>query len=293
MKPEAWPKNQQALIMRVLMNRYHTGAPEVFLSGMQTSDAQAVLACRTEAEDPMVVVAKPIDVLSSRIHFSWIALTIDSMTPEMQPFFVGILPPQIAAPLSRLIKNYSPVMVSENAKTYFAEILYQKLGASHVLPSALLPQTSLSFLGNYTKVQLVEIIDYLGLYDLAQEVRTILDPKVLKGIFQLLSHKKQQFVRVGLHHKEKLTTAPIGLKFWEGDKEALDKILHKRGLQRLGNALAGQHEDLLWHISHCLDTGRAKLLMNSCPNAEIPGISSALTQQVLSVDNFLKKTGVE
>lgn len=282
-------KAQRALMTRVLMNRYYQGAPTLFLEGVSPQVSKEVLDCQTNAENPSDAIVQPNAAITAGIHYSWLAPVLQSFSPAMQTLLLAALPESLSVPLCPILHTSVSLALSENIKPYFLSLLYRKLGALEVLPIGFLPESPLAFLADYSKSQLIELIDFLGLYDLSDEIRQIVDTKVLKMIYRLLSAKQLQFLHVSLHQKEKLSTQPIGLKQWKGDAAELESVLHRRGLLRLGYALSGQHPDLLWHIKHRLDTGRGHLLASHYSKKEIPGVSVALLQQVLSVINFLTK----
>ena len=285
-------KAHRALMTRVLMNRYYQGAPGAFLEGIPAQAAQEILDCQTNAEKPSQAIVQPAEAISSGIHYSWLAPEVQSFSPAMQTLLLAALPESISAPLCQLLHASVSMSMPRVVKPYFLGLLYRKLGALEVLPTGFLPESPLSCLAEYQKPQLIELIDFLGMYDLSEEIRQIVDTKVLKMIYQLLSVKQQHFLRVSMHQKERMSTPPIGLKQWKGDAAQLEKVLHRRGLLRLGYALSGQHPDLLWHITRRLDTGRGHLLASHYSKKEVPGISTALLQQVLSVINFFTKMSV-
>lgn len=277
------------IMMRVLLNRYHQGSPEAFLGGISKEDSKQVTTLDITSQDVAQALRQPKDVLQ-KIHYSWVAPSVQQFSKGMQVLIISALPKGSSSSLSKILKVTPSVKPpSIPVRLFLINLLCSKLKIEEVLPPAYLPQTSLSTLANFKKSQLIELIDFLGLYDLAEEIRQIVDKKSLKNIYGCLSIKKQHFLRICLHQKEKLTTTRIGLERWQGDCKQLERILHRRGIVRLGYALSGQHPDLLWHIVHRLDTGRGNVLKKYWSKDEIPGVTSALTQQVLSLMNFFKK----
>jgi hypothetical protein len=126
------------------------------------------------------------------------------------------------------------------------------------------------------------------MHDLSESIRHIVDKNQLKAIYNCLSPRKQQFLRMCLHQKEKITAPKLEIGRWDGDKKKLEQILHKRGLLRLGKALCGQHPQFFWYITRTFDTGRGAALARYYQEEPIPEISPLLIQQVLSLINFLK-----
>ncbi len=277
------------MFLRVLMNKYHQAAPEALLSGLPPEQAQAVLNVDNNSQDVSQAVIQSKEIVK-HIHYSWLVPIIEGLSPQMQPLFLSSLPSVSSQQLSKILKKpLHSTPLSPAVRLFLVNQLYAKIKPIDVLPVSYLPQTSMTVLLNYKKLELVELIDFLGLYDLAEEIRHIVDKRYLKAIYNGLSIKKQHFLRICLHHKEKLLPPRLGLEKWKGDSRELEKLLHQRGLIRLGKALAGQHPDLVWHLSHRLDTGRGRLIQKYYAKEEIPGITQALIQEILNLLNFFRK----
>ena len=89
-----------------------------------------------------------------------------------------------------------------------------------VLPIPYLQKSLMTPLLFLSKKQLITLIDYLSLYDLAFELKHIVD-------------KKEKSLRL---------------------------LMHKRGVFRFSIALSSQSKELIWHIIHRLDKGRGGML---------------------------------
>ncbi|MBA2728569.1 MAG: hypothetical protein H0U49_10415 [Parachlamydiaceae bacterium] len=187
---------------------------------------------------------------------------------------------------SPLVEEPAPAV-----QNFLFSLLFDKLKFSSVQPAAFLAETALTPLLGLSKSQLIELIDYLGIYDLAQELRQIVDKSVIKNVNNALSVKKQRFLKICMHQKEKISVAKLGLINWQGDGPQLVRVLHRRGLLRLGGALSGQDPDFIWYIIHRLDSGRGNIVEKSYSKKEIPLTSSSLVMQVLGAINFIKKMG--
>jgi hypothetical protein len=98
-----------------------------------------------------------------------------------------------------------------------------------------------------------KVIRYLGLHDLAHEMRQIIDTKELKRIFQALSKKEGDYLNQLMLHREPLVLERLFLKNWGGSRETLGKLLDQRGAVRLGLVLFNTSESLSWYLTHALD----------------------------------------
>ena len=126
------------------------------------------------------------------------------------------------------------------------------------------------------------------MYDLAEGIRHIVDRKKLKAIYLCLSHREQAFLRICLHKKEKLAAPKLDIDKWDGSREMLHRVLHRRGMLRLGKALSGQERHFVWHLVHLLDTGRGNIILQYYAEQPVAGVTPLLIQQVVSVINFIK-----
>ncbi len=279
---------KSAIMLRVLINRFHQGAPEALLKGLPAAEAEHVLVHTISLNEASQVMAKP-SVFLKDIHYSWLQPVLETFSFSLQPMLISALPAESAASLSRLMNCPLLKPASEVSKEFLLSSLCRKFMEKAPLPVSFLPETFASRLALMSKWQLIELIDFLGIYDLAEELRHIVDKVLLKAIYKCLSMKKQHFLRICLHQKEKLKAAKIGLINWKGDEVQLERLLHRRGLLRLSYALSGQSQDLMWHIIHRLDVGRGQIIKKNYSNKEVPGVTTFLSLQVLNTFNYLKK----
>lgn len=277
------------IMLRILLNRYHQESGlENFLRGQPQELVQNVLSQDVHSNDPSLAFTRPEEVLS-KIHYSWIAQAFGTIPQEMQPLMLSLLP----EPQKELVGKSLNIPIKQKTlppqlRSFLLYRFMPALKRDHVLIPEFLPKSPFRPLLELKKGEMVEVIDLLGIYDLAYEMRHIVDNKTIKNIYQNLTPNKQKFLRSVLHQKEKLQTPRLHLDKWNGDTKVLDNQLHQRGMLRLGKALSGQHPDLIWHIVHGMDTGRGKIIMRHLSTEEAAGITTILTQQVINVLNFIK-----
>ena len=129
---------------------------------------------------------------------------------------------------------------------------------------------------------------YLGLHDLAFEVRQIVNRNDLRNIYACLNPKQFYYLKICLNQKDKIISPKLQIDPSQFDKKKLKQILHLRGLSRLGGALCGLPYDLVWTIAHQLDSGRGLILMNHYKAEADAKVASLLKHQVINLMNFLK-----
>jgi len=278
---------KSSLLFKVLLNHFHPGTGESFLKNLPPNEPKEILKQPTTSVETAAALSWPQELIK-RIHYSWLAPIIQQFPLLVQTSIVGSLTDYQSSGLKKLLKiNTFPAELSPPIKTFLLFYLFQKWQPTEAIPIQYLPPSPLTPLLDLSKNELVEIIDFLAIYDLAESIRHIVDKTNLKAIYLCLSRQQQQFLRLCLHKHEKIAAPKLEIEKCR-DPETLKTILHRRGLARLGKALCGQSPRFVWHIIHTLDTGRGGAITQYYQQEEIPRITSLLAQQVLSVINFLK-----
>ncbi len=270
-------------MLRVLINRYNSKAGNALLKFLPKEESQAVTALDIRSTDLTPMIQQPHKSLA-KIHYSWIQPLLEKFPEQLRPVVISSLTPEQIAGL----KVASPLGLSDFVKTFILNQVYDLLKIDEHFPIEYLPETELSLLAQWTKPQLVNLIDFLGLYDLASEVRHIVNRNYLKNIYTCLTPKQFHYLKVCLHQKEQIISPKLGIDPTKQDCPRLKQVIHRRGLVRLGKALCGQHRDLIWHMAHTLDMGRGNLLLKEYQPEALPKITPILKQQVLNLINFLK-----
>lgn len=284
---------KKAIMLRVLLNSFQKGSLEPYLRTLPEQLGQSIRELDIPSDDPKAALEQPINKIA-RIHYSWLEPHIKKLPKDVGEVMVESLPqPQRSRLFNNLGFSHPSKELSHLVKTYLIDELYQLLpGTQKVLPLEYLPKNGLSELAHWKKDELVELVSFLGLHDLAEDLRQIVDKKRLSLLYQCLNTKEQQYLRLCLQHRERISTPSLGLDRWSGSCEKLRSALQSRGLVRLGRALSGEHPDVLWHISHVFDRGRGQTLLKYFSTKKISGVTLILSQQVQNLMNILKKKSV-
>ncbi|MBS0624434.1 MAG: hypothetical protein JSS32_00090 [Verrucomicrobia bacterium] len=221
--------------------------------------------------------------LLEHVHWSWFLPTLKTYSEREQKLFLSSMSPLAAQNIGQSL-NLSPPFeeISETARSYLRQILQNSLIAykGQLLPVDYLPSSPLKKLLNLSKKDLTRLIDLLSLYDLAAELRQIVETKILKKIYSFLNEEEKKRLKQIASNKEPFPVARLSLERWDGSEETLRVHLHRRGLARLGLALSGQDPDLIWYICHQLDIGRGNALFKLCASEPTPGISEAMIREI-------------
>lgn len=221
--------------------------------------------------------------LLEQVHWSWFLPTLKSYPEKEQILFLRSLGGLIEQNLRReLSLSSEEENISESGRIFMRQILIHSLVGDEekLLPPDYLPPSSLNALLKCSKNKLISLIEKLSLYDLAHELRQIVETKILKKIYSLLKEEEKKSLKSISAKTEPYPVARIGLDRWDGTEETFRLALHRRGIARLGAALSGQDPDLIWYLCHQLDIGRGTALHKFCAKEAVPGISEWVIRQI-------------
>lgn len=276
------------LMLRVLINRYHKGSSETLLKGLPEGDAKAISDLKTNAKTIDPAVHTPKQQLQ-KIHYSWLFPLFNELPEPQRPYFLAALPEKQAMGIRQLLKlEIEPLTPTPLAQRFLLSQFLTKFLATEKTPKEFLPDSKFTPLLSLSKHQLVQLIAYLGIRDLGEEMRQIVDKNRLKQIIHLLITREQNYLKKCLASKARMPSLRLGLDKWDGKKETLMRMIQKRGLIRLAQALSGQDPELVDHLCQHLDTGRGKILKKYCLDKEIPTTTARLTTQVTQLIKLME-----
>ncbi len=277
------------LILRVMLNRYlagQTNAVQVLPKDLQ----ETVTSQTLESDDINCLLSHPINILS-KIHYSWLIPKFKDLSKREQILFLATIPESLSSTLSNVLQLDIPsITVSNTMKQFILYQCMQNIKFDDILPLEYLPTTEMKEVAQLDKKDLLKLIDFLGLYDLAEEIHHIVDKKILEKIYKCITEKQHAFLRDCMHRKEKLISQALKLEVWDGDCQKLTRLLHHRGIVRLGYALSGEKKEIAWYTTHVLDTGRGEKLSRYIHKEGIAGVTPTLKKHVKKVLNFIKKS---
>ena len=244
-------------ILNVLLNRYEISEKKELLKFLP-SKFQEELSAQDLPFSAIAPLLFQHQHTLEKLHYSWLEEPLKIFPDEIKALLISSLLPFQRKGLQADFKVFT--FLPSSIKNFFKTKVFQFLKIESVLPVEFLPQSELAILLQMDKEKLVEIIDFLGLYDLAAHVRKIVNPNHLKKIYTALSPKEFHFLKLCINAKEKLSSPPIEIDIAKSSPAAIKKNIHKRGLARLARALSEEHQDFVWHLAHTLDRGRGKIL---------------------------------
>jgi len=283
--------NTKSLMMlKVFLNRYHEKNSKDFTALLPAEDSQALAKIQIDFNEPNTILWD-FEKKVGMIHYSWYAPIFKKIPAHEASWMLQVLPRKSAVKLQQVCQiPYTAVTLSPFARAFASHYLWKQIEDPAILPLEFVPQTALSALMLYSREQLLEIIDLLGVYDLTERVRHIVDKNGLKSVYSSLKPLELQFLHHCLNQQNKIVVSPLKLNDWDGDSQKLRQKLHRRGLSRLGYSIKEESSHFLWYFVRKFDTGRAALLQHCFKEEEIPKkVRGELIQQLLNLVNFRNK----
>ncbi|MGM0439799.1 MAG: hypothetical protein ACQEP8_01625 [Chlamydiota bacterium] len=275
--------------LKVLLNRFHSGSIDAFSEFLASKDAEELQAIPLTNGDINVIASFPEEILKE-LHYSWLLSFFKKSSPAMQRLFLAIVTPSQRRSVMKVLSLSDPeIELPSCAERYFKNQLFTALEADKVMPKSWLSPSDLQPLLSMEHHHLVNIADYLGLYDLAKAIPKVLDPRLLHKVYNTLSKPKTAYVKKCMQIHDRLSLPALSLSHWDGDKLKLAKVIHQRGLMRLALALYGESPQFLWHFFHHLDTGRAAYIKKHIPQNLSSDIHSIALRQAKKVINIFKE----
>jgi hypothetical protein len=236
----------------------------------------------------------PIDIIPKKfckrsiineVHYSWYIPLIESFPKTDLSLLVYAFDNELKNQIERHFSLTQPSFVpSEVAIDFFQNLVFNKILDStiDILPKEYLPDTELNILLELSKNELVSLIDYLSVFDLALQIPKIVNPEILKKIDEYLSPDKKLFLKKLAFYKQPFAFPPLPLETISS-LEDFNLVLHKRGLNRFAKAICNEHSSFIWYICHKLDIGRGNNLFKLCKDKTQKEITKTITFNIMEI----------
>jgi len=244
------------MAMRVLINHFHGGSHPA-ISALPEDEAKELQDLDIDASDISTATRQPWQIFP-KVHYSWVLDPIKEMPADMIPFVVASLPEIYRGKVAARLELTDLPEVSLPIQHLLLDRLYEFMPIKGHLPLAFIPKQPFSDLLDLGKDQILDVVDCLGVYDVAGELKQIVDRQQLAKLMEALRKVQQGFLKSVIHQRDRWNPSKLGLDQWGGDVKRLRRALHVRGLVRLAKALKGHHPDFMAHLYRRLDRGRAK-----------------------------------
>ncbi|KPK33725.1 MAG: hypothetical protein AMS24_00135 [Chlamydiae bacterium SM23_39] len=224
------------------------------------------------------------------IHYSWYLPFLKKFPKKQQLWFLSLLEKNISEKLKNFLQIKEKIKKLPIFFSFFLQkIFFKEILDDYILPKEYLVPSKLNFLLNLSKNNLIKLINFLALFDLAKEIPKIIDTKILKKIDKHLSKEEKIFLHSKIKYKESFSFPKLQINKYINSKEAFKLMLHKRGIIRFAKALSTQDNNLIWHISRKLDIGRGKILYELSQKDKFFEISKSITSNIIQILPIITK----
>lgn len=244
-------------MLKALLQYCCPGQEQALLRYLTPDQAKTVKELPSPAQ-PIVVPALHIRKIFGKIHYSWLVPLLEGQARSVYPFYFTLFSRQQAAGLSKLLQVPLEIAtLPRYLRPAFMSVLTKQLTGRELLPIEYLPSSPLNALLRASKQQLVKTIHLLSFYDLAAEMKKIVDKEIIEKVDSLLNEKDRHFLELSLRHpSEEMGQSSEKLLGLLDDPSAFARRLHQRGLIRFAKALSHEDPSLIWYVTHRLDKGR-------------------------------------
>lgn len=229
-------------------------------------------------------------------HYSWFAPILRALPENEIALFLSAFSEEKAKQLTEcLLFSSPPALLSSVSKTFIQkEIVRSLLEKNPTLPPIeSLPISPLNKLLELTSTQLSSLIDFLGLYDLAIEMRLIIDTIKIKKIQSVLSKEKIIFLSLLAGRQEPQLFKRAELNFWNEKPEDLLSLLHKKGMNRLAKVLYPEDPNFVYYIKLRMSTDQVAIFSPLHKKSEHAKTYKILAGQIMDVLTFFKKHNLQ
>ncbi|ANH78627.1 hypothetical protein [Candidatus Chlamydia sanziniae] len=193
----------------------------------------------------------------STIHPSWIALVVKELPSKIQSQLLILLPDNVTHELLPLLPGISIATkrCSNFAAFYLLNMLSKKIRPFGIIEEIFLPASVLNALLYYSGPVKMAVINCLGLYVIAKELKNIVDKVVIERVKSFLTTQEKLFLAYCQAHPMKYLETTNFLDSWN-QNTTLRQFIHKQGLLFLAKALTKEDGSFLWYFLRRLDVNR-------------------------------------
>jgi hypothetical protein len=280
-----------ALFTRLLYNKYFTAKSELLEKLMPKEDYEALGRIQSPSKECNQLLFNPKSWLSS-CDPSWYVPLVEELDAPLQPLFLDILPKKIVDAFVAKTKISYTIQdkkkLPDIVQNFLFSYLYQHWQESVALPKELLEPSELQPFLACSKNDLRDIIDLLSMHDLVDEVRHIVDKRILEVLSKLLTKKQQAYLKMCLRQKTKPHAPTFSLRDFLREPQKFSSELRQVGIKRFGTLLSGENPDFIWHVLHTLDRDTAKQIQQHIEPKAVTSMTKLRQLESLQILQFLK-----
>lgn len=236
-------------------------------------------------ENPFTTTIPPKEWLTF-IHPLWVKEGINSCLPPAE-LYLNIIPKESQEQFAAIDEK---ILTPLGQEFFLFQLIQQIIGSFHFVSPRNLPPHPLNQLATLLPSQFEEYCKIMGLYDLALELKLIINPQLLKQIDAYFSPLEKKCIRDFSQKKDLLKFTSLKLSEWNGNIEELTNVLYFRGLNRVAKGVYDGGAPLLWYIERKIPPKQISFLHTFKTPIHEQKIHTILTKQLIEcIDIILTK----
>ncbi|MES2200476.1 MAG: hypothetical protein V4489_09985 [Chlamydiota bacterium] len=262
-----------------------------FLPSEQKKEFSSALLCSSD----LTLGFNQVRHLLQWTHYSWFAPFLRTLSENEISIFLSAFPEEKAKQLTEcLLLSSPPTPLPPASKAFIQKKIIEALLVENpnLPPIEALPASSLKDLSDLTSENLSLLIDFLGLYDLAIEMRLVIDTVKIKKIKSILSKEEVFFLSLISGRQDPPLFKQAGLSLWNGNTKDLLTLLHKRGMNRLAKVLYPEDPNFVYYIKLRMSSDQAAIFSPLHKKSEHAKTYKILAGQIMDVLTFFKKYNI-
>lgn len=205
----------------------------------------------TSQQEELLLAPLPAQDVLEKFDPSWAAALLRSLPQEEMRCLLACFSETSEQLLRRRLKAAFPLpALSPLATRYMTAWMVQQLSPPEgIMPIQLFAASPLYSLWEEPLERLHKLPWILGMRDVAAEAKKLIDNAKRRQLQGALSKELEEALGFFSYQMEMVLFRPIELSAWNGDREALEKVILQRGCNRLAKALTLEPSALVWHIT--------------------------------------------
>ncbi|MCF7806646.1 MAG: hypothetical protein K9M07_04005 [Simkaniaceae bacterium] len=230
----------------------------------------------------------PIYAFLSKIHPSWIKPFFDQLSSNDRELFLSAFVKRKEELAKAFQLEIKPIALSPIAQSFILKHLYHTFFVKEgLLPFPFISKDPFFRLLTLSYDELIDLIDLLGMSDMAIELSEVIQGKQVRAILETFNERKITFLKQIRTSEETVSFGKMHLSSWDQNQEKLKKIIHQRGLNRLAKALCGASEHFLGYLAYMLSKDEAKMFKSFYTKKKNPKVLEVLNKELNRALDFL------
>ena len=277
-------------ILQRLIYHTHPDDFETFLKYFDEKERNALSHLPKYAE-PIALHLDSATEMLHKFHYSWYIEAFEKCPKKLRKELLHVFSPHQKERLSKHLEiKESKKKLPLPLNKYFTDWFLKEIGYQQLPPSCFFSHSIFIKLIHKSKKQLVSDLHHLGIIDIANMAKRIVDQKTLKELINFLNpNQKKLYSEAQKKYNEPLASTTKDVKKKLEDDRSFTNFLEKRGILRLAKSLASENSFFIWHLAHILDKGRGDEFLSVARKCNSNPHTPYYIKQLLQVCNLEEK----